>query len=111
MKPQTNTDPIFSDPRLASIYDAFDPDRDDLLPYIKIIKDLNAKQVIDLGCGTGTLSLLLEKESVHVVAIDPAEASLDIARSKSNADKVEWVVGDASVLPVSTADAVVMTGT
>jgi hypothetical protein len=33
--PRTS-EPIFSDPRLARIYDAFDADRDDLTPYLAI---------------------------------------------------------------------------
>jgi SAM-dependent methyltransferase len=106
----TDIDPIFSDPRLAAIYDAFDPDRSDLLPYIKIINDLHAKKVIDLGCGTGVFPLLLLEEGVNVIAADPAGASIDIARSKPNADKIEWIVGDAGSLADVSADIVTMTG-
>ena len=29
-------DPIFDDPRLASVYDAFGGDREDLTPYVAI---------------------------------------------------------------------------
>ena len=106
----TTPDPIFSNPQLAQIYDAFDPDRGDLTPYTNMVKDFKAKQVIDLGCGTGVLALLLAQEGVQVTGVDPAEASIYIAQAKPNADAVEWIVGDASVLPSASADAIVMTG-
>lgn len=61
----TGIDPIFSNPRLAAVYNAFDPDRSDLPPYIKIIDDLHAKKVVDLGCGTGALPLLLLENNVQ----------------------------------------------
>lgn len=112
MKPsdKINTDPIFSDIRLARIYDEFDGDRKDLLPYIKIVTDFKASRVIDLGCGTGSLAILLKKEGISVVGVDPAKASIDIAKSKPHANKIKWVVGDASVLPTNSASIVIMTG-
>lgn len=106
----TGVDPIFSNPRLAAIYDAFDPDRSDLLPYLKIVNDLHVNKVIDLGCGTGIFPLLLMEEGMDVVAVDPAAASIDIARLKPHADKIEWIIGDAGSLADMSADIVTMTG-
>lgn len=111
MKKNTiSTDLIFSDNRLVKIYDDFDPDRSDLDPYIQMLKEVNAHHVIDLGCGTGSLALLLSKEGIQVLGVDPAKASIEIAKSKQGAERIKWLVGDASVLPVNFADAVVMTG-
>ncbi len=107
---QIDTDPIFSDIRLARIYDDFDGDRKDLIPYIKIVKNFKANRAIDFGCGTGSLAILLEKEGINVTGVDPAKASIDVAQSKSSADKIKWLIGDASVLPNNTADIVIMTG-
>jgi SAM-dependent methyltransferase len=104
------TDPIFSDPRLAIIYDAFDGERHDLVHYVKIIKDLKAEVVIDLGCGTGCLSLLLAEEGIRAIGVDPAQASIEVAKSKDGADKIEWIVGDACTLQTDGADVVVMVG-
>lgn len=106
----TNPDPVFSDPHLAKIYDDFDPDRSDLLPYLNMIAELNAHHVTDLGCGTGSFALLLNKEGVTVTGIDPASASIGVAQSKPGADEVTWVVGGANVLAPNSTDAVVMTG-
>lgn len=112
MKPNSSipTDPIFSDTRLAKIYDDFDGERKDLLPYVEMIKELKAQNVIDFGCGTGSLALLLEKEGIHAVGVDPAAASIDVAKSKPRANKVQWRVGGADQLTANSADVVVMAG-
>ena len=52
-------DPIFADPRLASIYDVLDDDRSDLDAYVALVDELGARSVLDLGCGTGTFACLL----------------------------------------------------
>ena len=105
-----STDPIFSNPRLVKIYDAFDSNRDDLLPYVELVKEHKASKVTDLGCGTGVLALRLVEDGVDVTGVDPAKASIDIAKSKPNANKANWVVGGASALVAESADLVVMTG-
>jgi SAM-dependent methyltransferase len=103
-------DPIFDHPRLAALYDAFDGDRDDLAAYVAIADELDARLVIDLGCGTGSLALRLAAAGRSVVGVDPAGASLDVARSKPGAAAVTWVHGDASSLSALGADLAVLTG-
>ncbi|WP_375504766.1 class I SAM-dependent methyltransferase [uncultured Jatrophihabitans sp.] len=104
-------DPIFAHPRLAQVYDTFDGPRDDLAAYVAIADELNARRVVDLGCGTGSLSLLLARTGRHVIALDPARASLDVARAKPHAEEVTWVEGTSAVIPAdANADLVVMTG-
>ncbi len=110
MKAKIELDPIFNDPRLAALYDAFEGNRNDLVHYVKINKDLKARNVIDLGCGTGSLALMLAKEKIQTIGVDPAQASLDEARKKKGSENVEWIMGDASALPLNVADAVVMVG-
>jgi SAM-dependent methyltransferase len=103
-------DAVFEDPRLAAIYDVLDPDRSDLGPYLDLLEALGARSVLDLGCGTGVFALLLADRGVHVIGVDPAPASLDVARAKPGAERVTWIQGDASAIPPETAvDAVTMT--
>jgi ubiquinone/menaquinone biosynthesis C-methylase UbiE len=103
-------DAIFDEPRLAAIYDALDPDRSDLDAYVAMIEEFGARSVLDLGCGTGTLALMLADRGVDVIGVDPAGASLDVARAKPGAHRVTWVHGDASAIPASVrVDAVTMT--
>ena len=103
-------DAVFDEPRLAAIYDALDPDRSDLDAYVAMIKELGARSVLDLGCGTGVFALLLADRGVKVIGVDPAGASLDVARAKPGAERVTCIHGDASAIPPEVAvDAVTMT--
>jgi SAM-dependent methyltransferase len=103
-------DAIFAHPRLAAVYDAFDGYRDDLNSYLALADELSADTVLDVGCGTGSLAVLLAASGRTVVAVDPAEASLEIAKVKDWAAKVRWIHGDATALPPHNADLAVMTG-
>ncbi|HEV7203302.1 MAG TPA: class I SAM-dependent methyltransferase [Jatrophihabitans sp.] len=102
-------DPIFADARLAAIYDALDPDRSDLEPYLALAAELGARRVLDVGCGTGTLALLLAARGLDVIGVDPAAASLDVARAKPGSEHVRWIDGDATDLPPPAVDLATMT--
>lgn len=99
----------FRDPRLAAIYDALDPDRRDLDAYLRIAEEFGARRVLDIGCGTGTFALMLTGRGVEVVGVDPARASVDVARGKPGSERVRWVDGDATALPPLRVDLVTMT--
>lgn len=107
-------DAHFEHPRLAPIYDALDPERGDLLPYLALADELGARSVLDIGCGTGVLALLLAERGLAVVGLDPAGGSLAVARGRPAAEAVRWVHGDASALadldPSVAVDLTVMTG-
>jgi len=103
-------DAIFAHPRLAPVYDAFDGDRDDLAAYLGIAGELGAERVLDVGCGTGCLAVLLAEGGRTVMGADPARASLAVARAKDARARITWVHGDAAALPPFDADLAVMTG-
>ncbi|WP_336208049.1 class I SAM-dependent methyltransferase [Nonomuraea sp. LPB2021202275-12-8] len=103
-------DPIFADRRLARIYDPLDPDRGDLDAYAAIVAEFGARSVLDVGCGTGSFACVLAARGVEVVGVDPAEASLEVARGKPGAERVRWILGDATTLPPMRADLATMTG-
>jgi SAM-dependent methyltransferase len=103
-------DAIFAHPRLARIYDAFDGDRRDLAAYVDLVDELGADRVVDVGCGTGSLAILLAERGREVMGVDPAEASLEVARSKDRTGRITWVRGDATTMPTRGTDLAVMTG-
>ena len=103
-------DAVFADPRLAALYDDFDGDRADLEAYLDAADRHSARSVLDVGCGTGVLALLLADRGLDVTGVDPARASLDVARAKPGADRVTWLEGDATTLPPLAVDLAVMTG-
>lgn len=102
-------DAIFEEPRLAQVHDPLDPDRSDLDAYVAIVEELGGASVLDVGCGTGTFALLLAARDIDVTGVDPAGASLDVARAKPGAERVRWLHGDATTLPSLQFDLAVMT--
>lgn len=103
-------DAIFAHPRLAPIYDAMGGERDDLPAYLAIADELNARHVLDVGCGTGCLAMLLAESGRTVVGVDLAAESLAVARKKDKTGRVTWLHGDATTVPPLDADLAVMTG-
>ncbi|MGX1547943.1 class I SAM-dependent methyltransferase [Streptomyces adustus] len=102
-------DDCFTHPRLAAIYDPLDPDRSDLHAYLQMADDFEARQVLDIGCGTGVFALLLADRGIEVVGVDPAQASIDVARNKPRGGRVRWICGDAAGLPPLRVDLATMT--
>ncbi len=102
-------DPEFSHPRLAQAYDPLDPDRSDLDPYLALAREVSARSVLDVGCGTGTFACLLAAAGLDVIGVDPAAASLSVARGKPNAERVRWVHGQAGDVLPAQVDLVTMT--
>ena len=104
-------DALFAEPKLAEIYDLLDsPARPDLAPYLAIADEFRAHSVIDLGCGTGNLACRLAALGKEVVGVDPAVASLAVAKRKAYADRVRWIPGTAVRLKGLDADLITMTG-
>ena len=103
-------DAAFSEPRLARLYDAVEGARPDLDAYVAVVEEFNARSILDIGCGTGSLACRLARAGKEVAALDPAAASLEVARGKAGADRVQWIEGDVGVLGPLHVDLVTMTG-
>ena len=103
-------DRLFSDARLAALYDATSPrnERGDFDFYLPMV--MSARSVLDVGCGTGAL-LHEARDAGHsgrLCGLDPADGMLDQARKRSD---IEWVLGDlTSGAWEREFDLVVMTG-
>ena len=97
----------FRHERLVQVYDAvcrWGPDDDFFLAAV----GEPPRSVADLGCGTGRLALALAGRGHRVSAVDPAGASLDVARAKPGAARVTWYQGTSEALPSAAFDAALM---
>jgi SAM-dependent methyltransferase len=103
-------DALFGEPRLAAIYDAVEGERRvDLDHYLALADEFGARSLLDVGCGTGILACRAALAGMDVTGVDPAGASLDVARAKPGAEKVRWRHGDATGLPELQVDLATMT--
>ena len=98
----------FDHPVVAALYDT-DDDRSDLDLYLDLAREVDARSVLDVGCGTGTFALLLSARGHDVVGVEPAAAMLDLARAKPGAEAVTWVHGTVDDVPELQADLATMT--
>lgn len=100
----------YDDPRLAAIYDEDNPPGDDHEYFRALADKLGAERIVDLGCGTGSLTVTLARTGRQVIGIDPAAAMLEVARGRPDGDHVEWRLGGCERIDEASADLVIMTG-
>jgi len=69
-------------------------------------------RVLEIGCGTGTVTALLRERGARVTALDQAPEMLEIARKRLGSDAgVEWreqTAAEIDALPEAAYDAVVL---
>ncbi|MEV8510687.1 class I SAM-dependent methyltransferase [Dactylosporangium sp. NPDC051484] len=94
----------------AAAYDELNPDDDDYRFYAALADELGATRVIDLGCGTGTLTRLLASRGRAAVGIDPDPEMLRVARQRPGGADVDWRLGFSDCADTSSADFAVMSG-
>ncbi len=65
---------------------------------LDLIGDVIDKDVLDLGCGTGTFSRILAKMGAKVIATDNAIQMINIAKSKEKSyrNPIEYIQADAT---------------
>ncbi|MCB8942420.1 MAG: class I SAM-dependent methyltransferase [Ardenticatenaceae bacterium] len=103
-------DLAFMDPRLTAVYDTFNASDDDTNFYLRLAGAAPLR-VLDMGCGTGRLTLCLAELGHEVTGADPAKAMLAVARRKPGAARVTWIETDAAGMAVDGRfDLIIMTG-
>jgi len=104
--------PEFTDPRQVAIYDAVNSYEPGTQPnfYLGVAEEVSAKTVVDLGCGTGILTLDFARRGYRMIGVDPSPLMLEVAQQKPGADRVQWIQGDALQLGTPSADLAIMSG-
>ena len=69
---------------------------------VEAVAEVRPATVVDIGCGTGALSIPIAAQlpTVRVIGVDGDPEVLDIARRKPGAAAVEWTEGLAGALPI-----------
>lgn len=98
------------DPRIVELYDEDNPDGPDHDFYRSLADEREARTILDLGCGTGILTVTLARGSRKVIGVDPSSAMIAFARDRPGSEHVDWVEGDSSSVPDEQFDFAVMTG-
>ena len=106
----TNLALHYVDPRLVDLYDIESSRGADTDFYVRLAADLDARRILDLGCGTGLLTRELAVDGREVIGFDPSPAMLAYARRQPGADRVQWIEGDSGAIGTPAADLVLMTG-
>lgn len=100
----------YKDPELAALYNldsGWNEERDFYVQFAGPEKN----SVLDLGCGTGLIACRLALAGHSVVAVDPAEAMLDVGRRSLGGERVTWVNSTAQSFQCGRSfDRILMTG-
>ena len=70
-------------------------------PFLDFAGTADGEKVLDVGCGTGSLTFAIARRSnvESICALDSAAAYIDSATKKNTDPRIEFRVGDACALP------------
>jgi SAM-dependent methyltransferase len=101
MSSQGESGGYYGDPRIAAAYDAEHAGSaittDDIPFYLELAKQVatRGQAVLELGCGTGRVTVPIARAGVEVVGLDRSPAMLALAREKAaGLTNLRWVEAD-----------------
>lgn len=83
----------------AEYYDAFEWPLDDLNLYKQFVTP--ETEVLELGCGTGRVTIPLARKSKYITAVDISESMLEQAQSKSNENNINYICDDITSIDLN----------
>jgi len=87
----------FQDASIAAAYSARPPYPRELFEILEELQPSGVRRVLDLGCGTGDVTIGLIKRSQYIDAVDPSAAMLGVARTRPgmNSPRIRWTCAAA----------------
>lgn len=67
--------------------------------FLRFLTSKPGARALDLGCGTGGITLAAAEAGCEMVGIDPDRPSLQAAQAKPGAHRVRWIEGTSSAIP------------
>lgn len=96
----TNQDNLteYANPEIYDLENShFTPDGPFLLEFARRA----GNPVLELGCGTGRLTIPFAEQGVRITGVDVVPGMIELARHKAKGLSVEWIVADARVLDLN----------
>lgn len=82
----------YETPKVVALYDLLNVRGADWAYYLDLA-DLAEGPILDVGCGTGALTVEAAQRGRVVYGLDPSAAMLDVARRRAGSDRVIWQQG------------------
>ncbi|MBL8062920.1 MAG: methyltransferase domain-containing protein [Anaerolineales bacterium] len=81
----------YADPQLYDTENSdFEPDG----PFILTLAKQLGGKVLELGCGTGRLTIPLAQNGVNIAGLDVVPGMIELAKQKSEGTPINWVLAD-----------------
>ena len=100
--------------RIAAVYDGLMNDIDyeewaNYLHELLMLYKVPGQKLLDLGCGTGNITLRLAQKGWQITAVDQSAEMLAKAQAKSDTDNVCWQEGNITLMDFEGYDGVIAT--
>lgn len=87
---------------LAHVYDALVKDDEATHAWVEFIKKhVTGKELLEVACGSGEITIALAKEGYHIHASDLSADMIEEAKKKTGSERITWNVMDMSKLELT----------
>lgn len=92
----------FQDATIVHAYQFREPYAEEAFDFLSKLTGTTKPRILDLGCGTGDLTLGLSPFADCIDAVDPSKEMIANAKSRStNIQNINWILSDAESTPLN----------